>query len=307
MIMNLSNALDILDIHHYSDVNIQYLKKKYYKLALENHPDKNGNTDESNEKFKQINEAYHYLKREIIHTNSYMEPDKEEEQSFSYGNGYSEFLQLFISTFFQGNYTEIFSTILKDIISGCTKITLKLFEHLDKEKSMDVYSFLSKHKKIFRLNQDILEQVKNIVLEKCKEDELYILNPSIDDLFENNVYKLFIDGQLYLVPLWHNECYFDGPKGDIIVKCVPNLPNYISIDEDNNIIVDLYIPFEFSLLEQKTISLNLGKKQLLIPIHELFIKKTQIVLLSRQGITIINDDIYDLTQKSDIFVKIHLI
>ena len=34
-------------------------------MALQNHPDKNGNTPESNEKFRQINEAYNYLKREI--------------------------------------------------------------------------------------------------------------------------------------------------------------------------------------------------------------------------------------------------
>ena len=44
---------------------IELIKKKYHKMALQNHPDKNGNTPESNEKFKQINEAYNYLKREI--------------------------------------------------------------------------------------------------------------------------------------------------------------------------------------------------------------------------------------------------
>ena len=39
-------------------------------MALQNHPDKNGNTPESNEKFRQINEAYNYLKREIKNINS---------------------------------------------------------------------------------------------------------------------------------------------------------------------------------------------------------------------------------------------
>ena len=37
-------------------------------MALQNHPDKNGNTVESNNKFKQINDAYHYLiKEEMTH------------------------------------------------------------------------------------------------------------------------------------------------------------------------------------------------------------------------------------------------
>ena len=67
--MNYKDAFDILEIDFtqtkYEDLSLEYLKKQYRKLALKNHPDKNGNTNESKEKFQQINEAYHYLKREI--------------------------------------------------------------------------------------------------------------------------------------------------------------------------------------------------------------------------------------------------
>ena len=63
------DAFEILEIDFtstkYEDLTLEYLKKQYRKLALKHHPDKNGNTYESNEKFKKINEAYHYLKREI--------------------------------------------------------------------------------------------------------------------------------------------------------------------------------------------------------------------------------------------------
>ena len=68
-LMNYKTALEILEIDmfekKYSDINLEYLKKQYHKLALQNHPDKNGNTKESKEKFQAINEAYEYLKREI--------------------------------------------------------------------------------------------------------------------------------------------------------------------------------------------------------------------------------------------------
>ena len=71
--MNYKDAFDILEIDFtntaYQDLSLEYLKKQYRKLALKNHPDKNGNTYESNEKFKEINEAYHYLKREMKHLN----------------------------------------------------------------------------------------------------------------------------------------------------------------------------------------------------------------------------------------------
>ena len=34
---------------------------------------------------------------------------------------------------------------------------------------------------------------------------VYKLNPSINDLLNNNLYKLYIDEELFLVPLWYNE------------------------------------------------------------------------------------------------------
>lgn len=65
--MNYQEAFEILEIDttdtRYNEISLIYVKNKYHKMALQNHPDKNGNTLESNEKFQKINEAYHYLKR----------------------------------------------------------------------------------------------------------------------------------------------------------------------------------------------------------------------------------------------------
>ena len=53
-LMNYKTAFELLEIDmsdkKYSDINLEYLKKQYHKLALQNHPDKNGNTKESKEK-----------------------------------------------------------------------------------------------------------------------------------------------------------------------------------------------------------------------------------------------------------------
>jgi len=66
-----SKALEVLDIDineiNISSIDIDYLKKKYRKQALKYHPDKNGNTIESNIKFQKINEAFHYLKSEFAY------------------------------------------------------------------------------------------------------------------------------------------------------------------------------------------------------------------------------------------------
>ena len=67
--MDYFNAFKILDIDiskiDTKDITLHKLKKQYHKLALQHHPDKNGNTNESTEKFKQIQEAYYYLKNEF--------------------------------------------------------------------------------------------------------------------------------------------------------------------------------------------------------------------------------------------------
>ena len=44
-----------------SDANFDEVKRAYRRLSLETHPDRNGNSEESSNKFKEINEAYEVL------------------------------------------------------------------------------------------------------------------------------------------------------------------------------------------------------------------------------------------------------
>ena len=295
--MNIQKALGILEL----DCDIKYLttetlKKKYYKLALKNHPDKNGNT----QKFQEINEAYVFLNNNL---------NDEIPQN---NDTYTFILKLFLNGILQGKYNELFSKIINEIVNGCKNISYKLFEDLDKQTSIDVYVFILKHKNILHINEETLNTVRNIVLEKCKKDQLFILNPSIDDLFENNFYKLYVNNLLYLVPLWHNELYFDAESNDIIVKCIPDLPENVIIDEDNNLIVNLYIPFSISLLNEMYFVFYLGKQSFNIPIIDLKLKIIQTYILKDKGITKIKEndnisdtDIYDIDNKSDIIITIN--
>ena len=119
--MNYIDAFSILEIDisntSYNNITLEYLKKKYHMLALQNHPDKNGNTSESKERFQKINEAYNYLKREIYHINLESEHfknnntndtnDTNDKSNISENNSdlYTDFLQLFLKSILKEQFT----------------------------------------------------------------------------------------------------------------------------------------------------------------------------------------------------------
>ena len=304
--MDIKIAMEILEIEQ---SEIKYFKKKYHKMALQFHPDKNGNTIESKEKFQKINEAYNLLKREmdINEDGSNDKYDDNIDADIFHFSSYIQLLNTFIDSIVKGNCTQFISTIIKDIVSGYKDISIKLFEDLDKEKSMMVYDFILKYKHILHISEETTNKVRNIILEKFKDMQIYVLNPCISDLFNNNIYKLDINNKMYYVPLWHSELYFDSDSenGDLIVKCNPELPENISIDENNNLVIEVKILFTFSLLLQKMITVKVGERLFDIPIDTLLCRKNQTHILKKQGISqIIENDIYNIEKKADIIIKI---
>lgn len=296
MNMNIKEALQTLEISSVS-VSLESLKKRYHKMALANHPDKNGNTPESTQRFQKIQEAYDLLKREISSANTLPEePDK---------TGYTEILHLFIDGILKGKYNEFISSIVKDIVTGCKEISIKLFEGMNKEQSLSIYNFILKYKQVMRLDDATLEKVREIIVSKFSDVQIYILNPSINDLFQNNVYKLEIDGKIYFVPLWHSELHFES---DIIVKCNPDLPPNVEIDEDNNLIITERIPvtsITSSLFKSPTRTIKLGDYSFELPLDQLYLRPFQTYILRKKGISKISEtDLYEIEDKADIIFKI---
>ena len=328
--MNYNKAFEILEIDtnntNYTDITIELIKKKYHKLALQNHPDKNGNTPESNEKFRQINEAYIYLKREIkIIQNNCDENDDDLENEDQTSSVYFDILKLFIKGLLDGKYNDVFINIVQDIVSGYKKISLKLFDNLDRENAINVYLFLSKYKTILHLSDTSLDEIKSIVIQKYDNVEIYKLNPNINDLLNNNFYKLYVNDKLYLVPLWYNEVYFEkeydnedetnnlnkNNNNEIIVLCEPELPEGVKIDDNNNIYIEKTINIQTELpnliANDASLNIEIGDQRYYILVSELSMKREQYYKIKNQGITNPNDDVCNISQKSDIIVKIILV
>lgn len=326
--MNIQIALNLLDISENQLTNLtkEYIKRKYHKMALKWHPDKNGNTIDATKRFQRINESYTYLIREITKDNNSSNISSSSifgdfVSSFDFKdekNMYTSILSSFISNFLhtESNIMKnLLSKIIKDIVINGTKvISLKLIEDLDKEKSIELYNFLCKYRNILYIDNEILELVSSLIKEKYKNDSVYILNPSIDDLFESNVYKLYVNGLLFLAPLWHTEIYFDDTLGnDIIVLCKPDLPEHVTIDENNNIFYNLLVPFEKEMIITQSkindeLTIQLGKHEFKIPLNKLYIKQEQVYILKGQGISkIIENDVYNVSFRSDIIVTIKFV
>ena len=307
--MDLNEAYNALEIDaNNKSITNEYIKKQYRKMALKYHPDKNGNTEESNERFKKINEAYNYLKNIYVEdVDADLDTDIEESDNFQ-SSLYTDILKQFIRTTFEGKYTEVLSKIVSKIIGAGKKISTDLFNELDKDTALNIYSFLSMNRSTLHLNQEILDLIREIVVKKYDNVEIYKLNPSINDLFNNNLYKLYIGDELFLVPLWHNESYFETrSNSEIMVICEPELDKNITIDDDNNICIDIIInanDIPTLIINNTSIPVQIGNKELSIPIEYLYMKKVQIYKIKGQGISKVKRNIYDVSEKTDVIVHI---
>lgn len=292
-----------LDNHKLSNITLDIVKKQYHKLALQFHPDKNRNSPESTSKFQQIGEAYDIIVVELDIMGSDDEPINTDIPT------YTSFLQQFIDNMLDGKYYNV-SSIIKEIVSNNSykDISSKLFDNINKEKVMMIYNFVTKYKHVLHISDTIIDSIREIIIDKFQNIRVVNINPSLKDLLLNNVYKLEENNKTYYCPLWHSQLYFDDIEEggyDLIVRCIPELPSNMQIDENNNIIIIEKCKMDSSLLQTDYLEISLEHKKLQIPINKLLIQKEQIYVLKKIGISRINEqDIYDIDELGDVIIKL---
>jgi len=294
--MNCEKAYKILEIQPLS--TDKEMKISYYKKALKYHPDKNPNDTNAEETFKKINIAYQYLQKE----NENISIDSMNSKNYLF------FIKECIKHFTPDvTWDDIFlDTTLNNAVDKCGKLSLKIFEKMGKEKSIELYSFLSKNKEIFCISEEILTKLQEIVKDKVKNDNIIILNPTLDDILNDSIYKLELLGKTFYVPLWHHEVVFDHSGQDIIVQCIPDLSDNVIIDNKNNLHYVIKGNIQ-NVLENNKIEVKLGEKLLIIPSEQLNIVKKQNYIFRNKGLLRINDeDIYSTEERGHIFVDVEL-
>ena len=306
--MEINRALNVMEMNTMpiSVIDVNVVKRQYKKMALKLHPDKNGNTPESNEKFQELSESYTCLLT-MVSENTY--PDEEckndEDDVFSSTpGGYFDILRQFIKSSFDNIHSESIVDKIKHIVENCQNISVTLFENIDRDTSIAIFQFLTNYKDILHIKENTLEKVKTIIKHKFEELEIYTIDPTLHDLLSDNVYRLKIEEEVFLIPLWHKEMYFDTKLNkELMVICQPNLPDGWWIDDNNNIFGHIDIPFTKDLLDMIILPVKVDndKHVLSIELKNLSFSREQFICLKKQGMLRINERmICDTDERRDI-------
>lgn len=304
--MNYKKAIKILEIEENFDYKL--LKSRYYMKALRYHPDKNNEVN-SEEKFKEISEAYNFLKKYINNKNkdSYYESRENfSNDNFDNNNDYKNILYKFILSI-NSDFTlnegdlEYFNNIFDN---ENIKYLLTILKLLPKNKVTSIYNYLINIDLI--KNSIIIKEIEKILQENIKPDVKYIINPSIDNLLNDEVFKIKIENEDYFIPLWHNEIIYENSNNRLVFECIPQIDNHIFIDDDNNIFINISVELS-SLLEKEEYEISIGNNKYNINIEDIKIKKNQIITIKNKGISNIDyENIYNIKNKSNIYINLTL-
>lgn len=327
--MNHNDARTLLELDENIVLNEIILKRQYRLMALRYHPDKNKSADAA-ERFHKITDAFEYLKKNCDdYENESIYDDNDNENENDYANefyqkhfdksDYKYLLFCFFKSLIKGdseNITEnreyqsvkrkimtIITTMVSDV---CENKALDLCKCVDKNLLKNLFYVLKKYKDTFHLTDRFVNEVENILNKKYEDLECIILNPFIEDLLNDNVYKLKYCNDTYIIPLWHDELVYECNGNEFYVKCIPILPDRMWLDEHNNVNVELECILG-DLFGKEELYIPIGQKDFKIFIKDIRLVKKQTIVLYGLGISKINTkQIYDNSNRSDIIIHLYL-
>ena len=202
--MDYYKACKILDLNPTFKSN--ELRHNYYTLALKHHPDKNSNP-EATKNFQEILEAYTYLEKYSDLT----KPNLDKRSS------YTDLLEQFITGIIGKNLD--IAKFLPILQNECTKISLELLKQLPKTTIIQLQKFIQQYAELLNINTEIVNTLNTIALDNTKNDTIIILKPTLENLLNDEIYKVNFQNETYCIPLWHHELIYDLSNSNLIIEC----------------------------------------------------------------------------------------
>jgi len=308
------------------DFSLEELNKRFRILALRLHPDKNGNTPEATAAFQELNAAYRLLLPGANdRTNKYSGADADADADANADiETYSNIFMNFMKSLFRSERNprqddadgvnpillDLLHRIVHDYASGSVNAAL---DSLDPSVLFQLYDTLEQYNAAVSMDARVFEEITRTLREKMQKNNIIVLRPSLKDVLQNNISVLQYEGQTFYVPLWHSELHYrvDDSGKQLIVKCVPVLPDHMSIDANNELRIDVRADIRellnrsggvlrIPLYDDECVELKVG---------DLHIKSGQIIVLQNNkfGISLIcSNDIYEVKNKAPIRVCVQL-
>jgi curved DNA-binding protein CbpA len=320
--INIKDARAMLGVSR--DFSLEELNKRFRILALRLHPDKNGNTPEATAAFQELNAAYRLLLPGVNdRTNKYSGAGAGADANADIET-YSNIFMNFMKSLFRSERNpqqddadgvnpillDLLHRIVHDYASGSVNAAL---DSLDPSVLFQLYDTLEQYNAAVSMDARVFEEITQTLREKMQKNNIIVLRPSLKDVLQNNISVLQYEGQTFYVPLWHSELHYrvEGSDKQLIVKCVPVLPDHMSIDANNELRIDVRADIRellnrsggvlrIPLYDDECVELKVG---------DLHIKSGQIIVLQNNkfGISLIcSNDIYEVNNKAPIRVCVQL-
>jgi hypothetical protein len=272
--MNYRRAFKVLEIEEqYADENrttIEIVRKQYKMLALKWHPDRNKAPDAA-ERYREIKDAHDFL----------LDGSEGTEGTPSYKNVASTFFEtLYNNEHFQ---RRIFHPLLMKVTTLCEEKALSFILRLDADRATKLLTMIETWKTVLHFSDAFFDKVRGHI----EGAQYIVLNPNIDDLMQSNVYLL---SEGIIAPLWHPLLEYE--KEGIIVHCLPELPDNMWIDDDddeNTLNVEITETVE-NIWKFGHLEISIGAEKKRIELSNLKLKQSQIVELKGEGIPIPHTD-----------------
>ena len=295
--MNYQKACEILDINGKQNINKDELKNKYKRYALKYHPDKNKSTD-AKTKFQEISSAYQYL----------CDHNDDLTDIFPDNTSYPDMLFTFINSIIPVDKDSgVIHIIIKKLTYLCETKSYDFLDKLDKETLIKIYNIIKMNKDVFHIKTEYISIIESIINNKIQNDEVIILNPTLEDLFNNNLYRLTLDKNTYIIPLWHHELVYDNNGKDVYIRCNPVLlDDNIDVDEINDI--HIYKTYKIhDLWGKEYIDVEICNRIFTVEVDKLKLMRNQTIFITNSGISRPNiKNIYDISILSTVYIHIEL-
>ena len=320
--MNYEDACRLFEFKDGVEITDEMVRKRYLKLCLKYHPDKNGGNEEGVlAQFQNIQEAYVVLlEDQIDDIGDDIEGDEFDGSDISGVvdlNTISHLIPKWLQSVMYMIGGEIQdSPIFQRIMTKIKERVILWAKGLDREVLWKIHETI-KRVAIQNTRLQYVEVIlREIIEEKTCNDRHICLEPMLEDLFTQKIIRhVEVDSStgeehVYVIPSWMEESVFDCPsgEGELVFTCTPKCPIGVKIDKYHNIHVGVSYHIN-ELWGKEKVDVEVCPGQVVsVIVSNLLLRNLQTVIFSRRGIPRGDvKNVFDTSNISDVMVHVTLI